>query len=303
LPIAVRSALQGMKNEVEVIVVPNGLDDSWKQSMMPFITDKRVHIKPITVAQANIARNHGLLAARGKYVRFLDDDDYLLPAAVKQLEMLENSGAEISSGTIEQINIQDSTISLMPQRDDHDLVCAMARPHRVCLPTAHIFLQSSIRSYSWEESLSWEQDTHWMMQLCAAKEWVWQMVPYTVGRWTTHNNHRTSRTISNAQRAQYTSNLFIATLNRLRERTALTASRSDAFSEALWDYAHLNFFRDPHFWARIAKIAMRLNPERRPPDPFFSSRFGRHISPLIIEYLLAPTRSIKHYRVNRKTNS
>src|SRR5690348_7668220 len=85
LPIAVRSALEGMGNEVEVIVVPNGDDDSWKQSMAAFNADGRVRIRSIAEADANLARNHGMSMARGKYLRFLDDDDYLLPAAAGQL--------------------------------------------------------------------------------------------------------------------------------------------------------------------------------------------------------------------------
>ncbi len=94
LPRAVDSALAGMPaGEVEVIVVPNGPDESWKQSLLPYKHNSSVRVIPITAANANIARNTGLAAANGEFVRFLDDDDYLIPeGAVKQYALIKESG-------------------------------------------------------------------------------------------------------------------------------------------------------------------------------------------------------------------
>jgi len=93
LPRAVDSALAGMKSgEVEVIVVPNGPDKSWRESLQPYEGNKYVRVFPIPEPNANIARNAGLAVSTGAFVRFLDDDDYLIPeGANKQYELIQTS--------------------------------------------------------------------------------------------------------------------------------------------------------------------------------------------------------------------
>ena len=90
LPRAVDSALAGMKSgDVEVIVVPNGPDESWRDVLRPYKSDKFVRVVRVKGANANIARNAGLAKARGEFVRFLDDDDYLIPeGAVRQYALI-----------------------------------------------------------------------------------------------------------------------------------------------------------------------------------------------------------------------
>src|SRR5690606_21298027 len=101
LPRAVDSALKAApEGDVEVIVVPNGPDKSWRMALAPFQTDRRIRVAPVARAHANVARNHGLVLARGKYIRFLDDDDYLLPAASEQILALERSGHDLCSGLL-----------------------------------------------------------------------------------------------------------------------------------------------------------------------------------------------------------
>jgi glycosyltransferase involved in cell wall biosynthesis len=83
LPRAINSALTGIESkDVEVIVVPNGPDNSWQETLQPYHNNQSVRVIRIMEANANIARNAGLDEARGEFVRFLDDDDYLIPGGV-----------------------------------------------------------------------------------------------------------------------------------------------------------------------------------------------------------------------------
>ena len=76
---AVESALRSEPNgDVEIIIVPNGGDDTWKKSLADFLHNPKILVSPIEKGHANAARNHGLKLAKGKYIRFLDDDDFLL---------------------------------------------------------------------------------------------------------------------------------------------------------------------------------------------------------------------------------
>src|SRR5690606_33579080 len=86
---------------VEVVVVPNGPDESWRRVAEQFKDAENVRFLPIATAHANAARNYGLLNAKGSYVRFLDDDDYLFPSAAHiQVEYLEKTGADVCSGLL-----------------------------------------------------------------------------------------------------------------------------------------------------------------------------------------------------------
>ena len=86
---AISSALTAAPDgDVEVIAVPNGPDDSWKSVAQTFADDGRVKWYELAIGNACGARNYGLTKAQGKYVRFLDDDDYLYPAAAEQLMII-----------------------------------------------------------------------------------------------------------------------------------------------------------------------------------------------------------------------
>src|SRR3546814_16621147 len=78
-------------------------DDSWKNVAKKYQSEPRVQWHSIATEHANVARNYGKQLARGKYIRFLDDDDYLLPAATKQLGIAVNTKAEITSGSVDLV--------------------------------------------------------------------------------------------------------------------------------------------------------------------------------------------------------
>lgn len=291
---AVASALASECNgDVEVIVVPNGADDTWQYSLGGYADDHRVRIAPIDTPHANVARNAGAALARGEFIRFLDDDDELdAGISTLQIQVLRRSGAEICSGAVRVVDESGALLHRLQQRDSLDLVCAMARPRRVCLPTAHLFRRSAIADERWDETLPYEQDTDWMLRLCESRERAWASIPDDTGLWRQHGSGRTSKSISHHVRARTTVIRFFQALTRLDERGALDATRRDAFAEGLWEYVHHNFPKAPWYWTLAARRTRSLAPHRMPPDPFFSRRGVRAINPLVLEWLLLPKRWI-----------
>ena len=79
---AVQSCLDQTYPRVEIIVVDDGSPDDVKGTLRPFGEKVRL------IEQENqglaAARNTGLGAASGKYVKFLDADDWLLPHCIEQ---------------------------------------------------------------------------------------------------------------------------------------------------------------------------------------------------------------------------
>lgn len=81
---AVRSALDQTVDDLEVVVVLDGPHDADPTYDM-LRSDHRIRILQLPQKQgANAARNHGVEAARGQWIAFLDDDDVWLPRKVEQ---------------------------------------------------------------------------------------------------------------------------------------------------------------------------------------------------------------------------
>lgn len=81
LPIAIKSIQNQSVDEVEVVIIDDGsTDDSWTYLTLAALCDKRIRaFKIIDGGSVSKARNFGLDKAKGKYIAFLDADDYWLP--------------------------------------------------------------------------------------------------------------------------------------------------------------------------------------------------------------------------------
>lgn len=71
------SVLNQSVNDMEVIVVDNGSTDN-SMKKIKGINDKRVKVYSIEQCGVGAARNYGLRVSNGKYVAFMDSDDFLI---------------------------------------------------------------------------------------------------------------------------------------------------------------------------------------------------------------------------------
>lgn len=94
---AARSVLDQTHPRMEVILV----DDGSTEDLAPIDALVRADDRVRLIRQSNCgpgsARNHGMHAARGSYIAFLDADDVFLPVKVqRQLELMQRKGSVIS---------------------------------------------------------------------------------------------------------------------------------------------------------------------------------------------------------------
>jgi glycosyltransferase involved in cell wall biosynthesis len=88
---AVKSALDQTLREIEAIVVLDGEDEVTTNAVMS-LADPRLSVITLPVPQGcSVARNTGIGSARGKWIAFLDDDDYWLP---RKLEIQLRAAAD-----------------------------------------------------------------------------------------------------------------------------------------------------------------------------------------------------------------
>jgi glycosyltransferase involved in cell wall biosynthesis len=95
LPIAIESVLKQSFSNWELIVVDDGSTDETVNLMQAYCAkDARVRYIYQDNAERSAARNNGINQSRGKYICFLDSDDYFLESRLQRLfEKIENSNA------------------------------------------------------------------------------------------------------------------------------------------------------------------------------------------------------------------
>lgn len=117
---AIESILAQTYTDFEFIIVDNGSSDRSGQIAEEYAR-KDYRIQVIHRKRGNIGagRNTGLDVARGKYVTFIDDDDWVEPDFLEfLLDLLEDSGADISicgteSKTLGEREIMDAREALI----------------------------------------------------------------------------------------------------------------------------------------------------------------------------------------------
>ncbi len=296
LPRAVNSALAGMQQgEVEVIVVPNGPDESWHISLLPYQNNPSVRVIPIAEANANIARNAGLDTARGEFVRFLDDDDYLIPeGAVKQYELIQSTGADVVSGSIKLIDEQSCCFNIWHQPDVDDLCAAVLGPWRKCVSNAHVYRRKSLGSNRWNPSTAVRQDFEWLFNLCVSDELRWIKINDIVGIWQHHWGQQISSSKKFNEIRKLTIPMLIHAHDRLSTDGRLNDIRRKAIAEGLWSCVHTAFFLEPLYWHRIAYKAHEINSTSRPAQTLYSYPVLKNLNPLIIMWLILPVKWLIH---------
>ena len=292
---AVQSCLAAAPEKgIEVLVVTNGSRCLAGSALdLPEMDVRLLHV---TGRNANLARNAGLEAARGDFVRFLDDDDFLVPAGARaQFDSMQASLADVSTGSVRFEDENGLEVGRYAPLDSNDFVAEILWQRPSTLPVAHLFRRSFLENLRWDPSRNYLQDVDWMHGMLRRGEVHWKRFSGTVGVWYHHQGPRTSIDIARhlgEEALHMNAAIVLQSIEVLSAQGRLEAERRRAAAKALWDFAHQGFSFSPSSWHALARAARRLDPLSRPRSPLFKKWPIRAMNPLVAEWLLFPARAM-----------
>ncbi|MFO0888493.1 MAG: glycosyltransferase [Isosphaeraceae bacterium] len=184
---AIRSVLDQTHPEIELIVVDDGspLDP---QPVVSAYGDRLTLIRKPNGGLAS-ARNAGIERARGTYILFLDDDDYLEPTAVERLlrAIDEHPGAPWAAGRFCYV---DDRGGKSPGReslhfDSGDIYSRMIRECLISCPSTVLVRTDVLRNLGlFDESLRLSEDYDMWLRL--ARDYPIAATPARVSNYRTH---------------------------------------------------------------------------------------------------------------------
>lgn len=240
---AIDSALKSERGgNVQVVVVPNGPDDSWRDVARAFETDARVCWHYLACGNASAARNHGLRYAEGKYVRFLDDDDFLYAEAAQQLEEMVKRKVDVCSAPLENLTPDGRAISVFRLPDSSDVVTAALMSIAITgLTQGSIFRREVVGRVRWREDAELYDDYLWMLDVVVGRDLSWHKLVVPVGSYVQHEGLRLSRRRRTLVNSKQLVSAVIAVYDDLLARGALSPERSSAVATSLLTHAHSAF--------------------------------------------------------------
>ncbi|MBK9176740.1 MAG: glycosyltransferase family 2 protein [Flavobacteriales bacterium] len=164
---AIRSALHGQGDEVELVAVDDGSTDGTLAVLHRIEQESGGRLR--VIAQPNrgacVARNAGLAATTGAYVQFLDADDVLLPGKIpRQRAIMEQKGADLLAGAY-RVKHENGLAPEMVVPWPGEPWEALVRT-RLGATCANLFRRSAIDAVGgWDEAARSSQDYELMFRL------------------------------------------------------------------------------------------------------------------------------------------
>lgn len=295
---AIRSALETAPDgDVEVLVVPNGNDHSWKTVADAFASERRIAWHPIAQANACAARNFGLGLGRGRHIRFLDDDDYLLPAAARQLEIHDAGGVDITSGPLENISSSGMSLGVTQLPDTDDFVAVAFRSTAVGLTQGSVYIRDKLVSHRWREDASRYHDYLWSIELARQGEHSWIRLDEPVATYCRHYDLRLSRITIGRESSALVVDAILGLHGALKGTSRNSPSRNTAAATALLSHAHTAFSGCPVYLSSAIQFAYGLDRKATPSQKLFARHPWLGWNLLVTEWaLLLPAYLYRSYR-------
>jgi glycosyltransferase involved in cell wall biosynthesis len=291
---SIASCFRGNESvHVEVIVVDNGSTDG-TQDWLRTLDNERIRIFREETAGAPAARNRGLEAARGTFVRFLDDDDWLASGALANaVRFLQEEDVDVCYGPIHTET--ESGVELDPLSDyaapNSDLLVALLKEQIAYQTPRFTYRHALAASEKWDPELPVRQDYDFALTVALNDP----SHGYCEGAGY-HIRHHDGDRISNSYSKQehFESQLHSARKIRDRLEPPVADQRRDALANRSWQLAHIAGSYDLEYVDAFLSLLRDIDPSFTPRRRFRMVRLlDRWIGPHRVEHVLFPFRRAK----------
>lgn len=160
----IQSVLDQTYSDLELILVNDGSKDSSLGICQRFeASDSRIRVVDKTNGGVSSARNAGIERARGRYITFLDSDDYYSPDFLSVFDTERIYADFYSQGCISEYPDRKAEIRAHSLTDTPDISAFMAtmlESSLICSPWAKLYLREIIDQHDlrFDENISYAED-------------------------------------------------------------------------------------------------------------------------------------------------
>ena len=192
---AVKSVLNQTYKDIELIVVDDASDKRADKMLKEFDL-QYIYIPKEESKGGNHARNIGILAAKGEYVAFLDDDDYWLPMKIEeQIAIAEEKNCElVYCPKTSEIITKDSTIIYAHASPNPTMTGDLRKKilYNICTTTSCILVKKRalVEVGMFDENLKFWQEYELTIRLAQRTPFFYAWKDLVVYRVNTADNSR-----------------------------------------------------------------------------------------------------------------
>jgi glycosyltransferase involved in cell wall biosynthesis len=266
---AILSCLEQTYRPIEIIVIDDGSTDASLDIIKSY--DKAITWEAGPNRGGNAARNRGFALSKGKYIQFLDADDYLLPEKVAHdAAFLEETGADVVFGD-KFIQEESPTPSIAPKRyssqqpPKDDMLEALLSGFIVNTPTLFFRREVISKVGGWDETLRAAQERDLLISSIIIGG---ANARYHPGAFNVKVVKGSTPTVSSNPQRTFTN--YEHVLNKAEQHLAQLGKLSVRYQQAmansyfLMARAHFYYYRDPIEYNRLLQRALSLNPALHP---------------------------------------
>jgi hypothetical protein len=205
-----------------------------------------------------------MAAARGTYVKFLDDDDWLAEGALaRELDVLRRTEADLCYGYFHRTR-DGAVVRTEPAVFTSDLVSTLLQGASFTIPLNVTYRRTFAQALHWDLDLPCRQDYSFVLEAAmAAPRWVQSRV--CTGYKRVHAQSLSRQIREKVDHHAVHVCLLTQAVDRLRRENRLTVRRRVAAAQGLWMYAHLQAAHDWNGFASTYALVCDLVPGFRPP--------------------------------------
>ncbi|MDB5086969.1 MAG: hypothetical protein JWR09_963 [Mucilaginibacter sp.] len=291
LPMAVASCFASQLT-IEVIIIDDGSIDgtwAWLQQQANIIAIKQQNMGK------DWAVNAGFALANGKYIRFLDSDDWLLPGSTDKLfNAAESEGLEVVCAGYQLFDHQELLVKEISWTVCDDFIAQQLGECDSSHYSAYLFRKDFINDIPHRQEYGALDDRKFMIEIALKGPKIGYIDALTFAHRIHENERLQSPSVlqdASIQLARY--NIYKKALQLLAERGDLTQRRKNACCHILWHLAHWVAKTDIKTGKEIYDWIFELQPRFKPNENTSLQRMYKNMGFVHTEKLLTFRRLLK----------